>query len=32
MKIVGALGVAILFFGQPIGIDENNIFQLKFLF
>jgi len=31
MKIVGALGVAILFFGQPIGIDENNI-QLKFLF
>jgi len=34
LKFVGVnVGVAIFFFlGQPIGIDENNTFQLKFLF
>jgi len=32
MKIVGDTGLGGQFFGQSIGIDENNTFQLKFLF
>jgi len=34
MKIVGATGLGGLwvFLGQSIGFDENNTFQLKFLF
>jgi len=35
MKIVGAtglgVGVANVFLGHSIGIDENNTFQIKFL-
>jgi len=33
LKFVGVrVGVATIFWGQSIGIDENNLFQLKLLF